>query len=177
MGANVPSTVEPRPISIATLFINPYGSHHYQLDVAMSSTELHDRMKEDTAAPVSWTALTRAKPLMGDVGRETFAVTWLKKPYRNSWSPVAVGTISPNGKRCTVDVTFRLHMVVLPFMLLWMVGATVGCIAFLVCATDLPLPWRLIPIVMPLFGCLISWIGAMMGRNDQRAILNYFSQL
>lgn len=171
---NLPSNLEPKPILWRRLFLNPYGNYEYLFDVGMSPTTLEERLKQDTAGLFSISAFARSKPFGGDVRSGSFELNWLKKSYRNSWSPVAIGSIEPYGKRTKVKIRFRVHPLVSGFLLVWMTFPL--CLLF-VPAGDGALPLRLVPFVFLAFATLMVCVGVILGRNDQRMILNYFAQL
>jgi hypothetical protein len=173
----LPARIEPNSICFKTLFINPYGTSRYKFDAGLPASELVEQLKSETAAPFSMDAFGRRKRFSGTVKDSSFELNSLHKMSRNSWAPVAVGTITPMGNRSQVDITFKLSLAVMVFMLIWMTMAVLGSLVFLLVPGEKPFPMSLLPILFPGFGIVLVTIGAKLGQGDQRSILNYFADL
>lgn len=128
--------VEPKPLELSRVFVNPYGTHVYRFDVGMPSDQFIAKLESDKAAMMSADIIMRRKPFYGTVSGDSFKLTWLQQEMRNSWAPVAVGRIQPMGGRTRVNVAFKQHFTVQFFTIVWMLVA-IGILLYLIATGSL----------------------------------------
>ncbi len=175
---NLPSEIEPKPISFSRLFLNPYGRHEYRFDVGLPAHEVLQKLRDDTARMLSFDILMRSKSFAGSINNDSFKLNWIKTNVRNSWAPLVTGHVTPQGNRTKLVVSFRVHPVIIVFMLLWMTGATFVAVTFaLSMSREGYGPAAYLAMLFPVFGVLLVSIGVLVGRNQQRTILKYFNNL
>jgi hypothetical protein len=96
----------------------PYD--HYRIHTDIAPQVARDRLAAQVRAP-SWTRLFRPSagpPFEGTVGERAFKIQRIVG-YRNSFLPVVRGTIRPAAGGSEIEITMRMQMPVIVFMLLW----------------------------------------------------------
>lgn len=90
-------------------------------DSPLSQEEAVRRLRREVAKPVSgWRWVEkRTEKFEGTVSGEGFRISRIIR-YRNSFLPVIQGRISPFGAGVRIEVTMKLHGIVLVFALLWL---------------------------------------------------------
>ena len=95
------------------------------------------------------------KPYEGNINGNTFNMTRIIR-YRNSFLPRIKGGIVKDFGRTKVNVKMRVHTLVIVFMLIWLGGVGIGCIAVLASGFKFGgqnfEPMTLIPFGMLIFG-------------------------
>jgi hypothetical protein len=169
--------IEPQPLSLPMLLINPYGKFVYRFDVGMPLDQLIAKLKADKAEMLSMDMMMRRKPFCGTINSDSFTLTWLKKYTKNSWAPVAVGRMVSMGDRTRVDISFRLHVFVMVFTWVWIVFASTAAVTAIVASDSKNNAFGYFSALFPVFGIIVTLIGSFMGRADQSAVLTYFNEL
>jgi hypothetical protein len=107
-----------------------------------------------------WTFQTGSKPFEGSITGEQFQISRVIS-YRNSFLPQISGRIRQGPQGATIEATLALHVVVMIFMAVWLLG--VGCAGLVAVSSVFSAsrfePMGLIPIGMFVFGVLLCTLG------------------
>ena len=93
------------------------------------------------------------KPYEGSINGASFSVTRIIN-YRNSFLPKINGAVEKDLDGTKINVRMRLHLFVIIFMAIWLIGVGIGCLAFIFTMLDNNKfePMIFIPFGMLLFG-------------------------
>lgn len=133
------------------------------LGVEEAINRLANAVDAPKSLPLTWPFGKRSdKAYEGKISGDRFKISRIIN-YRNSFLPIVEGKIQtdPFGSGTRIEITMRLHEVVIIFMLIWLSmvgwGAVLFTLAFLAEPKKIGL-FALIPAGMFVFGCLLTII-------------------
>jgi hypothetical protein len=114
------------------------------------------------------------KPVIGKVSGYHFQM-YKRIYYRNSFMPILYGELIPTSHGTYVRGSFRLHMLVALFLIVWFGGIT-----FILCPNVEAVlsgndPWLdlAIPVGFLIFGALVVWIGSLLEKPSQAYVIAF----
>ena len=100
--------------------------------------------------------------------------TWvsasLRTGYRNSWSPIFSGQYGYTDRGTVLSGTIRVHVLVGPFIIVWMAAATLAAIGLTIGTAFGPDPVGLAAWGFPAFGIALCHLGRVLARNEGQRI-------
>jgi hypothetical protein len=116
------------------------------------------------------------EPFVGGALSDTEFRFWRRISYRNSFLPIIHAVVEPSHSGgASVRIRMRLHVFVIGFLLIWMTGATFGCVFGLVALAHGE-PAGLIALAFPVFGvALVTIPFAIEARNAEVLLREIFA--
>jgi hypothetical protein len=144
------------------------------IETALSIEEAQRRLAGavEPRQVLRWSLKPRSKPFEGSVDGEQFRISRVIG-YRNSFLPQISGRIRQGPQGAVVEATLALHVVVMIFMAVWLLG--VGCAGVAVLSATFSRgsfePFGLIPLGMFVFGVLLCTLGFNFEASKAKALL------
>jgi hypothetical protein len=147
---------------------------------------LRQTIDEERITLFSLSGYKGKRPLLGKVGDHTFRLQ-KRRYYKNSFAPFCYGEFEPEAGGTRIEAHFDMSRWVRYFMQFWMaVVILLGGAVFVSTMEDIlrgghyihGQTWMgiLVPLAMVLFGVLLPRIGRLLGRGEERFMLEYLQQ-
>lgn len=101
---------------------------------------------------------TKAHPFRGTVDADGFRLV-RRVQWRNSFAPVAKGTLTPLDTGTQVDISLDLHGAVFGFLVAWTLLAGAGAYVLISSVFELTVPIALAAMTFPLLGVVVGYLG------------------
>jgi hypothetical protein len=144
------------------------------IETTLTVEEAQRRLAEsvEPRKNIGWPLQQRSKPFEGSITDEHFEISRVIS-YRNSFLPRISGRIRQGSQGATIEATLALHVVVMIFMIVWLLG--VGCAALVVLSAAIGAGtfelFGLIPIGMFVFGVLLCTLGFNFEAAKAKSLL------
>ena len=107
---------------------------------------------------IFWTRPADRLQFRGKVKDDHFEIVRIIS-YRNSFIPLVVGHLSEDSNGTTVEIRMRMYLFTSIFMVVWMVGASVGAIVFFTLAVVRGESIGLLTPLLPVSGVMMVGVG------------------
>jgi hypothetical protein len=119
-----------------------------------SMEEIHSQI-DHSVMPKKLFGRSEGKPLNGERSNSEFTM-YRPIAYKNSFLPVAFGTVKKDSSGCSIVINFRMNMAVNIFMFFWLSFTLLIGFKFLSKPIDI---WSFVPVFMFLFGYGMMYLG------------------
>jgi hypothetical protein len=153
--------------------VTPWPWHAFAVDGDMPP-DLASVLVASQVGPRALFFATHGKPFSGTVTDRGFVITRVIR-YNNSFLPVVIGTIEPQGAGSRIRVRMRLSLYAAVFMAVWMGLVSVALVGFVVAFAIEPEGKDPIAILAPLamfaFGWAMTTFGFWFEAGKQERML------
>jgi hypothetical protein len=159
---------------------------HSALTPIAVSDALRRSVDEERRTLFSLSGYRGSLPVLGEVTESTFRLQ-KRRFWRNDFAPHLFGQFQPEAGGSRIEAHFDVSRWTRNFMRFWLVGvALLGGPIFVLCLIDLTTGSHhttgdarvglIVPLALVLWGFLLPKIGRLLGRGEERFLLEFVQQ-